>query len=382
MAQGNRKILLIRHGEPDLPEGPHRSVSMTDYELSAGGVVDATKAAEWLLENGYDNATIISSPLTRCQQTARVIADKLGIQDISKDEDFREISCGIWENMTFQEIKENYPEDFKKRGQDLAGFTIPGGENFYQVGDRFANALNNQLASTKGDVIVVAHAGVIRGFLLKLKQVEPQKLFDIPMPYAGITMLNEEAGTISVEMIGFTSEEKLDDADIERMYRRSNTLEHIIKHMQATAEYQSRLLDRLEKKGITFNRDRLDKAAKLHDIRRLEHNHALEGAKFIRVEGYEKIAELISNHHSAESLEKDYGWNVNTKEYINLCDADILYYADKRVKEDQLVSAAERFATSRDKVTTPEGKKVFEALYKRTVEIENELRTILGEDFI
>lgn len=382
MAQGNRKILLIRHGEPNLPEGPRRFVSLTDYELSAGGVIDAAKTAEWLLENGYDNATIISSPLTRCQQTARIIADKLGIQEVSIEEEFREISCGIWENMTFQEIKQKYPEDFKKRGEDLAGFIIPEGENFYQVGERFANALNKRLSEIEGNVIVVAHAGTMRGLLLRLKEVESQSLFDIPMPYAGVTILNENDGRLSIEMIGFKDEKKLDDEDIERIYRRSGILEHIIKHMQATAEYQNRLLDQLEKHGIFFNRDRLDKAAKLHDIRRLEKKHAIEGAKYIRLEGYEKIAELISNHHSADSLGKDFGWDTVNKKYISLCDADILYYTDKRVKEDRLVSVDERFATSRDKPTTEEGKRMFAAFYARTLAIEKELRKILGEDFI
>lgn len=381
MIHDTRKILIIRHGEPHLPEGPHRFVGMTDYELSADGIIDTTKTAEWLLENGFGNATIISSPLTRCQQTARIIADKLGIQEVSIEEEFREISCGIWENMTFQEIKQKYPEDFKKRGEDLAGFIFPEGENFYQVGERFTDALNKQLAKTAGDVIVVAHAGTIRGLLLKLKAVEPQKLFDIPMPYAGVTMLEEE-GSLSVDMIGFKDEAKLDDADIERIYKSSGILEHIIKHMQATAEYQNRLLDQLEKHGIVFNRDRLDKTAKLHDIRRLEKKHAIEGAKYIRLEGYEKIAELISNHHSADSLGKDFGWDTVNNKYISLCDADILYYTDKRVKEDRLVSVDERFATSRDKPTTEEGKRMFAAFYARTLAIEKELRKILGEDFI
>lgn len=378
-----RKIFLIRHGEPDIPAGPHRCVSTTDYVLTDAGKLDAAKTTKWLLDNDPDDASIVSSPLTRCRQTAEIIAETLGINDLTIEDDFREIGCGIWENMTFEEVKEKYPEDFEKRGQDIAGFVIPGGENFYQAGERFFLALQGRLSKTTGNLIVVAHAGVIRGMLIHLGMFEPDKLFDIPMPYAGITVMSYEDGKLRLDgPTGFKDESFLDEEEIDRLYKKSGIYEHIIRHMQATAEYQNRLLDQFEKHGITFNRDRLDKAAKLHDICRLEHKHAIAGGKYIALEGYDKIAELISNHHSADSLGIDYGWDAINNRYINLCDADILYYTDKRVKEDRLVSVDERFASSRDKPTTEEGKRMFAAFYARTIAIEEEIRKILGEDFI
>lgn len=372
MTQDTRKILLIRHGEPVRPEGPPCCISSTDIPLTKGGEIEASRTGEWLHDNGYDGITIYSSPLTRALRTAEIIADKINA-NVIVDQELREISCGIWEGLTFEEIKKRYPSEFEERGRNLASYIIPEGENFVQAGERLSTAIRKHLQEQDGDFIIAAHAGVIRGLLYNLGCCDSSYVNMIQQPYAGITILslyNEEpigdAVSFSVEKIGFKPH------DVEWEYERTGIPEHIIRHMKATADFQDRILDRLYSHGYSemdFRRDLLRKAAELHDIKRFEPQHAAAGAQYISSMGYTEIAALISEHHSPEIHDK-------------LCEADILFYADKRVKEDQIVSIEERFASSRGKCNTPEGLAVHNAIYKRAVKIEETLRRILGDDFI
>ncbi len=371
---GNRKIILIRHGEPARPEGPARCISSTDLELTTDGRREAALTAEWLNNNGYAGVTIYSSPLTRALDTARIIAEKTGAEVVIDDE-LAEISCGIWEGLTFEEIKKRYPSEFEERGRDLATYIIPGGENFVQAGERLATAIRRHLNEQSGDLIMTAHAGVIRGLMYNIGEYEASFVNMIQQPYAGMTILSidEDAGELkgntlelTVEKIGFKP------YDVEWEYERTGIPAHIIRHMKATADFQDRILDGLYSHGYSeadFRRDMMRKAAELHDIKRLEPKHAIEGARYIESKGYSEVASLIAEHHSPDRHDE-------------LCEADILFYADKRVKEDRIVSIEERFASSRDKCTTPEGLARHEAILDRARSIEKTLRGILGEDFI
>lgn len=374
MTHSNRKIVLIRHGEPLRPEGLQRCISSTDLPLTKDGEIEAYKTGEWLHDNGYDGITIYSSPLTRAFRTAEIIALKTSAKVIV-DSELREISCGIWENLTFEEIKKLYPAEFEERGKNIATYIIPEGENFAQAGMRLEMAIRRYLDEEDGDLLIAAHAGVIQGLLYNIDSKQYANVKKIQQPYAGMTILSvsgDEADytgkttDYAIEKIGFKP------YDVEWEYERTGIPKHIIKHMQATADFQDRLLDGLYSHGYSesdFNKELLRKAAELHDIKRLEPRHAIAGAKYIESMGYPKMADLIAEHHSPE-------------QHDELCEADILFYADKRVKEDQIVSIEERFASSRGKCTTPEGLAIHNAIYQRAENIEKKLRKILGENFI
>ncbi|MBQ0018793.1 MAG: histidine phosphatase family protein [Clostridiales bacterium] len=371
----DRKIYLIRHGEPEVPAFGRFFYSATDYPLSHDGRIEAGQTAEWLGEQCLSCATVVSSPLKRSRQTAEYIADRIGTSVIT-DERFREISCGEWEGLTFDEVMERYPDEFASRGKALASYKIPGGESFFEAGARFGEALAEICNRYDGDIIIVAHAGVIRGYLLGCDVIDDlDDLFSIPMPYAGITILNNG----KPEKVGFKPLHFLNETQIQRIYRKWEVPDHIIRHMKGVADYQDKLLDRLEEKGIRYDRDALRKAALLHDIRRLYPDHAEEAGTFVREWGYPEVASLIANHHSAcsyEIVEENETSSCGNGERL-LHAEDILFYADKRVREDRVVSVAERFEASRGNCTTPEAVEKHALLYNRSVEIEKRIEEIL-----
>lgn len=354
----SRKIYLLRHGKPNI-EGK-RCIGLTDVPLSEEGKEQARKIGSWLEGQGIQK--IYSSPLSRCRETAEMVVSQAFSEKkiIHIREDLREMSVGQWENLSFDEIKERYPKEYAKRGENIGYYAPPEGESFDEAGKRFCECLNGILDETDGDVLVVAHAGVIRGYLCQLTGISANCVMDFPQPYCGLTLLEQETETadhqIRISRIGWKPEQVLDADEIKEIYKKCKTPEKVIRHMEAVAEYLEVI-----KAGLKgdFDWNLLKKAALLHDIKRTEKNHAEAGAEFLRREGYTELAELIQYHHSAKMSESEL-----------LTEEELLFYADKRVQEDRIVSIEERFAASKAKCQSPEAVEKHRKLYEKSKMIE------------
>jgi putative nucleotidyltransferase with HDIG domain len=115
----------------------------------------------------------------------------------------------------------------------------------------------------------------------------------------------------------------------------SKTPSNVIVHSKAVCRFAEKLADKLEKKGIKLNKELVVAASLLHDVKRAEDNHIAEGAKLLKRMGFPKIAEVIKKH----SLHRLDDKNVQPRTY----EEKILFYADKRVKDNKVVSLKERF---------------------------------------
>lgn len=198
-----RKIYLIRHGEIYEAGEIRRCLGHTDVPLAKSGEWQVRKAAEWFRDKEIDG--IYTSPLQRCVRTAQIIKEQRGDSGqrtgISVREGLKEIDAGEWENLPFKTIREAYPEEYEARGRALGYYAFPGGESFYRAGIRFGNCLEEIQKETKGDLLIVAHAGVIRGYLSSLLGISPNDVFTIPQPCAGITILREAGRKLKPERI-------------------------------------------------------------------------------------------------------------------------------------------------------------------------------------
>ena len=74
----------------------------------------------------------------------------------------REISLGKWEGRSFSEVQQRFPVEFDARGQDIENWRPPGGESFADCRERVMGAVGNILRKTRGNILLVAHAGVNR----------------------------------------------------------------------------------------------------------------------------------------------------------------------------------------------------------------------------
>lgn len=355
-----KTIYLVRHAEPCFGKG--RCLGQTDVPLNDTGLYQAERLREWFADKKL--AAICSSPLERCVQTARIISDGCMMIDIRTA--LAEMDSGLWQNMSFDEIRKRYPIEYEERGKHLGTVAPPEGESVMEAGVRFGECIKRLAIEIDGDFVVVGHSGANRGFLCPLLGVNPDDVFAIRQPYGALSVLQWDDEKFTVLCVGIKPDRWPADFEQKQLIEKYEMNENIQAHGLAVANLASDWATRLDTRGFAVNAELLRAACKLHDIARAVdgENHAQKGAEFIDKEGYPAVAELISRHHNLEvdaSLE-----------------AKLLFLADKLIKETEKVSLEQRFESSKAKCWTPEALSAWRSRYDTALMVENELKNMLA----
>ena len=149
------RIILWRHGRTDW-NVIDRFQGQADIPLDDVGSAQALRAAEVLA--AYRPSRLYSSDLTRCYQTAEMLAQRTGL-DITTDKRLREIHVGSGEGLRGKEIRAADPELARRlwAGEDVP--RSPTGESPTEVAERMFEALT-EIAETAEDhstVVVATH---------------------------------------------------------------------------------------------------------------------------------------------------------------------------------------------------------------------------------
>lgn len=176
--------------------------------------------------------------------------------------------------------------------------------------------------------------------------------------------------------------------EIQKIYQEFHVPKHIIAHMKVVAKVAKNLALKLNRKKIKVNTDLIEKAALLHDVVRyvdfkdisdidcwknlwkkyhkIGHEKAM--AKILKNRGENELAKLIAKHGFFSI------WKLNSIE------EKILYYADKRVNKDKIVSLKTRFKEGKKRNMSPADDAEFiKKTEQKAFELERELSTLLGE---
>ena len=145
------RLLLVRHAQSEWNE-QGRWQGQADPPLSERGRAQARAAARQVERP----AAVASSGLARAAETARIIADELGFEDVHVDDDLNERDVGPWSGLTRAEIEANFPGYLEARRRP----------NGYEPDDALLRrALDSvdRLLDAFGDktVLVVTHGGII-----------------------------------------------------------------------------------------------------------------------------------------------------------------------------------------------------------------------------
>ena len=116
---------------------------------------------------------------------------------------------------------------------------------------------------------------------------------------------------------------------------KNKTPSNVILHCETVCRVAEEIADKLIAKGINVNKNLVTAAALLHDIEREKENQIEEGAKLIKSLGFPEVANIIKKH----SLYKVEDPIRQPQTY----EEKIVFYADKRVKGNEIVSLEERF---------------------------------------
>ncbi|MBM7623593.1 alpha-ribazole phosphatase [Sporohalobacter salinus] len=159
------EIILVRHGET-LWNRESRFQGLTDIELSSEGIEQTEKLAERFVGSELD--VIYTSDLQRASKTAEIVAKHHGLHT-NEETKFREADFGVWEGLTFEEIKEQDGDKLDAWLKDPVTVQTPEGETFEEVQKRAKNRLNEIKAKHEDEqILIVAHGGTIRALLVDL----------------------------------------------------------------------------------------------------------------------------------------------------------------------------------------------------------------------
>jgi len=199
-------IYLLRHGEISHPDGK-RFVGQTDFPLNEKGMSQARQWREVLSGTAFER--IYCSDLTRTRRTAEIIASgqaqtAVKIQAVAE---LREISLGEWDGLLTAEIRERFPEQWQKRGEDFVSYRPPGGESFADVQAR-AVPFFKQIAAISADShsLIVSHAGVIRVILCHILGMPLANLFRLRLDYSCLNMIDCKETAMQLAMMNFRHE--------------------------------------------------------------------------------------------------------------------------------------------------------------------------------
>lgn len=210
-------LYLVRHGETE-GSGVKRYHGSMDVPLSERGIrqvrdasilirrylktLSASQRSSYLREihraSHADSGSgtkderlqaVYCSDLRRAVKSAEIVAESYALNVVVIPQ-LRERSFGIWEGMTFTEIKETYPSEFESWAGDPLQYSPPGGESTLEVKERVCRALDMILRNhPEENIAIVAHGGVNRIILCHLLGIPLENIFRIEQEYGAVNVI-------------------------------------------------------------------------------------------------------------------------------------------------------------------------------------------------
>lgn len=149
----------------------------------------------------------------------------------------------------------------------------------------------------------------------------------------------------------------------ELLYEKYKINAQLKNHCKKVAETAKNIALLLKEKNskIDVNPGLLYFSGLLHDLKKGTPEHAFEASKVMMKMGYSKMANMINNH-----------MNIGDSYLRHICDEAILYYADKIIKEDQIVELKQRMDSMENEYVV---KRLMDALC-----IQDQINQVLDND--
>ena len=341
-----RRVYLIRHAMPDIPFGERWCVGgETDLPLNALGRMQAALLP--FLPELQSVTAVFCSPLSRARESALPLDPAPRVI-----EGLEEQRMGVWDGLSFREIRERFPALYEARENDLSALP-EGAESLETVRERMERALRRCLRESEGDIAVVSHRTALATVIGRREL----------LLHASMSEVNWDGERLEPESYGVRPHPPLTPALAERLLRAAAPGERVEAHCRAVAAEALRLA-----RALPLDHELLESAALLHDVARSEKDHARLGAAWLRELGFEAAAAIVEQHHD---------WADGA-----IDEAALLFLADKCVREDRRVSLAERFAESEKRCLTPEARAAHAARREAAFRLRDQINVICASTLI
>ena len=151
-------LCIIRHGETAW-NAEHRVQGQLDIPLNDIGLKQAQAVGRALQGERFD--AVYSSDLTRARQTADPLVARLSMT-MQLDRDLRERHYGIFERLTYAEVKTRFPEDYARFDARDPEYAFRTGESLKDFSARSIAVISKIAHQHENqNVLVFTHGGVL-----------------------------------------------------------------------------------------------------------------------------------------------------------------------------------------------------------------------------
>ncbi|MDP1713223.1 MAG: alpha-ribazole phosphatase [Anaerolineales bacterium] len=180
------KLLLVRHGQTDWNVA-QRFQGQGDVPLNGIGRQQANALADRLSAQPID--LVYASDLQRALETANVIVRRSGCQpNLHLDSRLREMNFGVWEGLTYKEIKQSDPAALAAWKADVSTTAAPNGETLNQLSARVQSFLDDLRAQhADKTILIVTHGGVLQTLLCSALNLKPTMYWQFHLSPASLS---------------------------------------------------------------------------------------------------------------------------------------------------------------------------------------------------
>jgi broad specificity phosphatase PhoE len=180
------EIYLVRHGQTEWNrEAIFRGT--TDVPLNDSGIEEAGLAAEALRRIAIE--AVYSSPLARARQTAEPIARVHGL-DLRIAEGLMDLCFGEWQGVSYQAVREKYPDLYRAWREAPHTIAFPGGESLAALQTRAVGAVREIVCHhPDGTIAMVSHRVVNRVLICGLVGIDLARFWQIGQDTTAINRL-------------------------------------------------------------------------------------------------------------------------------------------------------------------------------------------------
>lgn len=201
------KVILTRHGHVE-GIAPQRFRGRADMALTSMGRQQAAAVARRIAASWPPHA-VYTSPLRRCVDTGRIIAETCGVASTALSE-LTDLDYGAWQWRTYQDVEAASPHLFRAWFETPERVRFPDGDSLQDLVSRTADCLRLMLDRHPDETVtLVGHDSVNRALLLQLLDQPLSAYWRLAQSPCAINEIDIADGKIQVQRINDTSH--LDD---------------------------------------------------------------------------------------------------------------------------------------------------------------------------
>jgi broad specificity phosphatase PhoE len=195
-------VYIARHGQTDWNR-EKRFQGQYDIPLNNTGRQQAMALAGVLKNRKIEQ--IFTSPKKRAVETAEIINRELK-KELEIIDDLREISHGIYDGMTLDEVYSKHSSDIKKWREDRINIAPPEGESIKQCADRVIPVYDS-IVENSGDkpILIISHMVVTKSILIHCLNVPMNTFWRFDQGSTALNRVRYAKNGPVVDLLNYTS---------------------------------------------------------------------------------------------------------------------------------------------------------------------------------